>query len=164
MHSFLVLMFSIIAPAIFAPPFSFLLEINVLGCAFCSLPSHAPFSLASFPGAAKLQGTEHAARMGPGRKAPARIPPAQPARVSPMPGAVIVYAPPPGGRLKEQGSDHDASLHFLPPPSARFLPPSLPPLFLSPLPASAGLRASGGCWCPALGSGYCPSYTRNWYR
>ena len=60
------------------------------------------------------------------------------------------------GRLKEQGSgSHDAASlpFFLPPSRASSLPPYLP-LFLTPLPASAGgARSSSGCWRPAPESG-----------
>lgn len=55
------------------------------------------------------------------------------------------------GRLKEQGSgSHDAASlpPFLPPSLSRFLPPSPPSLFLSPLPAGAGLRAREGAGVP----------------
>lgn len=161
MHSFLVLIiFYKFAPAICAP-FSFLLEINVLGCAFCSLPSHAPSPSPAFQA---LQNFRGAGRGEDGTGTSALRSPAQPARAPQCPELWLW----PLRRLwtaKEQGSDHmtcPPPPFFLPPSRFSLLPPSSLPL---PLARQCGAPSSGGCWCPAPGSGWQPVLSaRNWYR
>lgn len=144
--------FSIIAPAIFAPPFSFLLEINVLGCAFAP-SSHAPFSSPPFRKRCKTSGVRERGEDGTGTKGARKDSPAQPAQ-APNARSCDYGRSAACGRLRARKRSHDAASSFLP-PSLSLPLPSLPPsLPLPPCPPVRG-SSSGGCWCP-LGSGWQP--------